>query len=409
MHLTKRTIEALTAGEHLVWYPDAGKKAVPGLHLLVTPAGSKTFVCRYRLHGSRRRRTISLGTFPGVTLVQAREKAKKINAQALHDEDPLAIRQAQRALPTFSEWVDTYLADAEKRKRPISIREDRRYTAIAVERWGTRSVDAISSDDVRTLHRKIGKTTPVQADRFLACIRKLFADALDAGKVPINPAAGVKHLVRQYRPRQRVLSGDETSALAGALAKEDAITRAGILLMLGAGLRSSEARKIRWADVDEETHILMLPETKSGTVQAVPLSPEMVELIGLARIERDAEEKRERECRSKRGLPQRLPSPYLFPGRDPMKPRADWKRIWIRVMESAKLDKAGITRHDLRRTAGYVATKTAGIAVAKALLRHSNIALTASTYAPLIAEDARPAVEALGRLISFAEARQRTA
>jgi integrase len=388
MKLTEKAIQALQPTGKLVWYPDSGPwPAVTGLYLLVTPGGKKSFVCRYRLDGTRQRRTISIGTFPGMGLDGARKKAKEITRGASKDLDPLALREARRNVSSFSKWVETYMKDAEKRKRPASVREDGRYTAIAIAAWGTRSVDSISSDDVRSLHRRVGDKTPIQADRWLASIRKLFAVAVERRLLLVNPAAGIKKLTR-YEPRHRVLSETEIKALSATLRAEDISTQVAFLLMLGAGLRSSEARTIQWTDVNKTTKTLTLPATKSGRAQAVPLSPEVLALIDR--------------------LPKRLGSPYLFPGLDPLKPRADWKKSWQRVLNGAGLDKAGLTLHDLRRTAGYLATKSAGIAVASRLLRHSSLNLTSAIYAPLIAEDARPAVVQLAKVISL-KRRKRTA
>lgn len=379
MHLTKKAIEAASPTGRLTWLPDTGPNAVDGLYLLVTPAGTKSFVCRYRLHGSRRRRTISLGLFGAITLEAARDKAKRINAQALNDHDPLANREARRGVLSFKGWVETYLTEAAKRKKPASLREDRRYTDIAVEAWGARSIDAVSQADVRNLHGKIGEKTPIQADRWLASIRKLFAVAVEQGRIPVNPATGVRPLTR-YVPRHRVLSETEMASLSKAMKTLDLPTRTAILFMLGAGLRSSEARTVRWQDLNLKNRTLTLPATKSGKAQAVPLSAELVVLV--------------------QRMPRVKDSPYLFPGRDTQRPRADWKKPWKRVLEAAGLTDAGLTAHDLRRTAGYIATKASGIAVANRLLRHSSLNLTSAIYAPLVAEDARPAVVEIAKFVA---------
>jgi integrase len=52
--------------------------------------------------------------------------------------------------------------------------------------------------------------------------------------------------------------------------------------------------------------------------------------------------------------------------------------------------------HDLRRTFGARIARTAGLHVAQKLLRHRNITVTASVYAPIDEETLRNAIEAVG-------------
>ena len=52
---------------------------VPGLHLQVTPNGGRSWVLRAKVGTIRR--DIGLGGFPGVTLSQARDKARDARAK----------------------------------------------------------------------------------------------------------------------------------------------------------------------------------------------------------------------------------------------------------------------------------------------------------------------------------------
>ena len=65
----------------------------PGLQLLVSPAGTKSWRLFYRLPGAGKRRSMSLGRFPGVSLAEARQRALAALADASAGNDPKAHLQ----------------------------------------------------------------------------------------------------------------------------------------------------------------------------------------------------------------------------------------------------------------------------------------------------------------------------
>lgn len=57
-----------------------------GLYLLVTPQGGKYWRYNYRFEGEQK--TLSLGVYPDVTLVRARERLQEARTQLTEDIDP---------------------------------------------------------------------------------------------------------------------------------------------------------------------------------------------------------------------------------------------------------------------------------------------------------------------------------
>ncbi|MFZ0791220.1 MAG: Arm DNA-binding domain-containing protein [Chromatiaceae bacterium] len=68
---------------------------VAGLILQITPSGARSWILRV-LVGSKRRE-VGLGAFPGVTLAQAREKARETREAIEDGRDPVAERAAARS------------------------------------------------------------------------------------------------------------------------------------------------------------------------------------------------------------------------------------------------------------------------------------------------------------------------
>jgi len=99
--LTVQRVKAAKPGKH----HDGGGT---GLFLRVDPNGGRFWIQRLTIHGKRRE--IGLGSFPIVTLAQARNVALDNKRLAVAGGDPLAERRKSRDVITFSDAVDRYLA-----------------------------------------------------------------------------------------------------------------------------------------------------------------------------------------------------------------------------------------------------------------------------------------------------------
>ena len=92
--------------------------------------------------------------------------------------------------------------------------------------------------------------------------------------------------------------------------------------------------------------------------------------------------------------------PYVVPGDDPQKPRADLKRPWEAVAKRAGLN--GVRLHDLRHTyASFGAGGGFGLPIIGKLLGHTQ-ASTTQRYAHLDADPLRRASDAIGGRIAAA-------
>jgi hypothetical protein len=66
-----------------------------GLYLLVTPAGGKLWRFKYRFGGKEK--GLAFGTYPEISLADAREKRDAARKQVAHEIDPSEVRKAQKA------------------------------------------------------------------------------------------------------------------------------------------------------------------------------------------------------------------------------------------------------------------------------------------------------------------------
>jgi integrase len=376
---------------------------VPGLGIRVSRTGRRAFFVFYGPTNKRRRFTI--GPWGKVTLDGARKKARDILAKWQLGEE--TVPRSKRV--TFGEHAARWLEHVERRKKAPE--SDRRYMRIAVDRWGTFLLSEIRQDHIREAMKAIASGTRdrheekvkslrervaangnataqvaqlarldardhvghTQANRFLASVRACFADAVTAGDLERNPAAGIKQY-RENPPRARVVSSEEMARLLDAIAAEtDPHIRAAFRLLIETGARRSEVLRARWEDFDLVEGLWRIPSPKAGHPQVVPLSRQAVAMLSTtARL-----------------------GEWLVPGRDPGTHRYDLVGPWLRLVKKASLE--GVTVHDIRRTFGLEVARTAGLHVASKLLRHADVRVTERVYAPLGIEDLRKATEAVQR------------
>jgi integrase len=388
-NLTKRTVDAIPAGSpNGTWYPDT---ELPGFFLVSYATGKKTFFVRYRTP-SGGRRVVKVGPYGSLTVDKAREKAKEYLSTANLGGDPGAEKQRRRDLPTWGEWVKTYLTRVRLTKRRP--REDERflgetwdgrdtsdvYSALR-RRWQGRPLDELAVEDVEDFRAELGKEHRPAANRWLASVRACLAAAKRSGHIRFNVAAGLKAF-REAPPRARVLTSDEMEALLRAIkAEEDAHARAALSILVETGCRLSEVLRAQWGDFDLEADLptWRIPSPKSGTPQTLPLA------------------------KSTSALLKKVPhfGCYVIAGRFKDRARFDLSGAWERAKEAAGLKDAGIRIHDVRRTFGLSLAQTAGLHVASKLLRHADIRVTERVYAPLGLEDLRAALEKRAPVLVF--------
>src|SRR5215207_2038617 len=224
LRISKRAVDALmvTDKEHFLSDSD-----LPGFGVRVRPSGAKTYVLRYRARSGRTAptRRVTLGSVGKLTPDQARELARKMLATVAHGGDPAADRAKDRVALTVAELAERYLHDEANRKRkPSTARLYAHYLWFhVVPRIGLCKAHTVTRADVSKLHRDIGSTAAVTANRVLAILSGNFTYAQREGLVPagFNPAREIERFREQGR--ERYLSGDELRRLGEAIREAETV------------------------------------------------------------------------------------------------------------------------------------------------------------------------------------------
>lgn len=274
--LTEAVVKAAAVkpngGQDLVWDTD-----IRGFGLLCSRS-MKSFVVQRR--NVRRK----IGRWPELSVAAARERALK-SLVAMDDEHhhPRSVKHF-----TLERALERYLEGMRHRdcsNRSISHLNDtvHRY----LWDWRTRELQTITRDAVLTRHTKIGeKNGKFAANAALRALRTLWRDAMLVDETLREPPT-IALRRRWFKERRRQEPVKDLIAWAQRVARIENPTRRHLQwCVLMTGLRSHDARTMKWADIDFQDGTLHRPKPKGGDDRAftIPLSRATIVLLRLQRL-----------------------------------------------------------------------------------------------------------------------------
>jgi integrase len=275
--LTVKSIENLRPAEVRREIPDGR-----GLYLVVQPSGVKSWAVRYRSGGKPRK--LTLGTFPAISLADARRKAADALATVARGNDPAAqkrdaaIAAAEKDGDTFAALAQQFIdLHVDRHLRRNTADQYRHLLKIAGGAWADRSVHSIRRRDVVQLLDEIARDRPVSANRMLGVLSKFFRWLASRDVTENLPVLGVRRPTAE-KSRDRVLSTDEIRRLWGACGQ---VGRMGdmVKLLLLTGQRRGEIGGMRWNEIAGDLWIIPGERTKNKRTHSVPLSLQAARLI----------------------------------------------------------------------------------------------------------------------------------
>jgi integrase len=397
--VSKRTVDALKpskSGDVFLWDTE-----LRGFGARCMPSGAKSFVIAYYAPGLNNvRRRMTLGAFGPLTADDARDKASALLTEVTNEKDPAKEKADGRKAAkeeTVSKLFEGYLdyGRAHFKERTIDSYEGlaRLYVMPAI---GKLPVAKVATQDIARLHLGL-KDKPGTANRCIQMVKAFFYWLERGGLFTgTNPARNVTMYAEN--PRERFLTVEEMARVGQALRVAEQVgipsapehkrepgakrTRnpgmfkselqpaspvivAALRFLTLTGWRESEAVRLQWSEVNLDTGIATLGDTKTGKSVRAITAPAL-ELLA--------------------AQPHTEGSPYVFPGRDPKKPLESVRHLWSAVRIEAKLE--GVRLHDLRHSvASFAGAQGYSLFLIGKLLGHKT-ARSTERYAHL-ADDAR--------------------
>jgi integrase len=262
-----------------------------GLFLLLSPAGGKWWRLKYRFGGKEK--LLSMGTYPEVSLKDARQRrddARKLLADGV---DPSANKKAvkaaqgERAANSFEtvarEWFDKHAPNWKENHSSKIIRR----LEVDIFPWlGARPVGEIAAPDLLAAIRRIESRGALEtAHRALANCGQVFRYAVATGRAQRDTAADLRGSLPPVKEKHHA-SITDPKAIGELLRDIEGyqgafITRCALRLSPLVFLRPGELRKAEWVEIDLGKAEWRIPAArmKMNAVHIVPLSIQAVAIL----------------------------------------------------------------------------------------------------------------------------------
>lgn len=262
-----------------------------GLFLLVQPNGSKLWRYAYRFHGKQK--TLSLGSYPLVSLRDARTKRDEARELLTKDIDPgekLKADKLQRIIQsaiTFTHVADEFVEKMElEGKAPVTLTKKKWLLDMAKADFGRKPIHEIKAPEIlQTLKKVEDKGNYETARRLRSTISQVFRYGIATTRADSDPTFGLRGalIAPTVTHRAAITERDKFAGLIRSIWDYDGNPETRIALKLMALLfpRPGELRQTYWLEFDLNKRIWTIPATrmKMRREHKKHLSPFVVSLI----------------------------------------------------------------------------------------------------------------------------------
>ncbi len=335
----------------------------PGLTLLTTAGGVKTYYVYAKPKGKARPVRVRLGRFEAIQLDDARKLARKELTKTADGRNPVEEYRLAREAETFGQAFTTFIKIHKSRTAKSVEKDEQRYRKYLIG-WANHPLRDITRADVEKVRNEVqAKTSGTTANRVLSLISVIYNVITNRD---YNPARGVQRL--KEIPRCRFLSQTEVASLLAALTTIMPDIADVIRLALFTGCRRWNILSARWEELNLTDAAWHIPgeKMKSAHPLTVALQPQALEVFKRRKEWNDAKAEADR-------------SPFVFPSHSATGHTTDISTSWETVMDAAGI--SGVRFHDLRRTfCSFMAMSGASLTVAQKTLGHLSPLTTSRVY-----------------------------
>ncbi len=264
-----------------------------GLYLEVSPAGGKWWRFKYRF--DRKEKLLSLGTYPEVSLADARERRDAARKQVAAGVDPSSARKAEKTARAAA-LTNNFEAVARKW---LEHRQG--------SKWSEKTHDMVEASLVNHVFPKLGRTPIADlkpadirdvvkavevagasetAGRIFQRIRAVFRYAITHELLTVDPTYSLRpsEFLKGHKVRHRAaLSQADAPGFLRKLAVYDGdpSTKNALLLLVLTAVRPGELRGALWSEFDTERALWRIgaERMKMKTEHLVPLSTQALAVL----------------------------------------------------------------------------------------------------------------------------------
>jgi integrase len=255
-----------------------------GLGLLVSPAGRKSWVVRYRLPDGSRPAPATVGHYPEMSLAEARIKAVEVQRDAKKGKSTAGIRKVQQAVEAAAdaelEAAAQQRAEVDRvsfravsgrwmaEKRPTWAMETYRKARLVVDvylvpKLGDLDMRQLETKHVRPVLVEMAKGTPQLARKARQYLASIVEHAINEGLRSDESRLRLERILPTYRSGHMPAVTDNDSKLGEVMRAIDAypnrVVRAALILAALTAMRSGVVASARWEEIDLEAGEWRIP------------------------------------------------------------------------------------------------------------------------------------------------------
>ena len=244
-----------------------------GLYLRVKPGSSRHWYLKYRISGKESR--IALGTYPAISLSDARQQREGIRKMLALNINPVQQRAAVRGSRTPEKvFKNVALAWHKSNRKWSQNTADRLLASLNNHIFpviGNLPVTELKPRHFIDLLKGIEEKGLLEvASRTRQHLSNIMRHAVHQELIDTNPAANLGGVttppVRRHYPALPLERLPELLERIGAYHQGRELTRHAVLLMLHVFIRSSELRFARWSEIDFTNRVWTIPATREPII-----------------------------------------------------------------------------------------------------------------------------------------------
>jgi integrase len=262
-----------------------------GLFLLVTPTGGKLWRFKYRFGGKEK--LISFGTYPEISLADARKRREDARKLLANGVDPGEVKKAQKAA-TVAETENSFEVVAREWHGKFSGTWSPSHAETTLRRIqsdvfpviGSRSVGEIRAPELLAMLRRIESRGALEtAHRVRTICGQVFRYAVATGRAERDPVADLKGALPPYKKSHlaAITEPKEVAPLLRAIDdyKGSFAVKCALQLAPLVFVRPGELRQAEWAEIDIDAAEWNIPaeRMKMKVAHLVPLSTQAVGIL----------------------------------------------------------------------------------------------------------------------------------
>ncbi len=293
-----------------------------GFGLRVTTEGQRSFYVRLRYRNKAKR--ITLGTYPALSLADARVLAGEKMTQAMNGSLHSNQTNAHTIKEAYARFIELY-AKIHNKDWAIS---DSRLKKFMAEYGEVNLTDLYKRDIIAHLDKLMAGGTPMQANRAHSALSRFLNWCVERDYIEHSPCHGVKKPAKENK-RDRILDDDELLNIWNVCGGFGYPFEPLLKILILTAQRRGEVSGMRWSELDLKNKIWTIPKerAKNGRAHMVPLSEPVIKILET--------------------LPRFLHSDFVFTttGKTPVSGHGKYKK---RIDETTGI--TGWVFHDFRRT-----------------------------------------------------------